>query len=51
MADHGVVGAIENPRLAAAVVAALVMWASRQMLWSMAAGVAVYTAIRLLLAA
>ena len=51
MADHGVVGAIENPRLAAAVVAALVMWASRQMLWSRAAGVAVYTAIRLLLAA
>jgi branched-subunit amino acid transport protein len=42
---------MENPRLAAAVVAALVMWASRQMLWSMAAGVAVFTAIRLLLAA
>jgi len=49
--DSGAVGAMENPRLAAAVVAALVMWASRQMLWSMAAGVAVYTAIRLLLAA
>lgn len=37
-----------NPRLGAAIVAALVMWRTRQMLWSMAAGVAVYTALRLL---
>jgi len=51
MVDSGVVGAIENPRFAAAIVAALVMLATRQMLWSMAAGVAVYTAIRLLVAA
>ncbi len=49
--DSGAVESIENPRLAAAIVAALVMWGSRQMLWSMAAGVAVFTAIRLLLAA
>jgi hypothetical protein len=32
-------------------VAAAVMWKSRGMLWSMAAGVTVYTALRLLLAA
>jgi branched-subunit amino acid transport protein len=37
-----------NPRLGAGIVAALVMWRTRGMLWSMAAGVAVYTALRLL---
>lgn len=36
-----------NHRLLAAVVAALVMWRTRSMLWSMAAGVAAYTALRL----
>ena len=48
MMDGTVLGAIENPRFAAALVAAAVMWVSRGMLWSMAAGVAVYTALRLL---
>jgi len=42
---------IENPRFGAALVAAIVMWTTRGMLWSMVAGVAVYTALRLLLAA
>jgi branched-subunit amino acid transport protein len=37
-----------NPRLGAGIVAALVMWRTRGMLLSMAAGVAVYTALRLL---
>jgi branched-subunit amino acid transport protein len=46
--DDGALGAVENPRFAAAIVAAIVMWASRQMLWSMAAGLAAYTAVRLL---
>jgi len=49
--DGGLLDAVENPRFAAAIVAATVMWLSRGMLWSMAAGVAVYTALRLLLAA
>ncbi len=51
MVDAGALSAIENPKLAAAIVAALVMWRTRQMLWSMAAGIAVYTAIRLVVAA
>ncbi len=51
MADASPLGALLSPRLIAAVVAAAVMWKSRQMIWSMAAGVAVYTGIRLLLAA
>ncbi len=37
-----------NPRLVAGIAAGLVMWRTRGMLWSMAAGVAVYTALRLL---
>jgi len=49
--DGSVLGAVENPRFAAALVAAAVMWISRGMLWSMAAGVAVYTALRLLFGA
>ena len=49
--DGSVLGALGNPRFAAALVAAAVMWVSRGMLWSMAAGVAVYTALRLLLGA
>ncbi len=44
-------GGLEIPRLAAALVAAAVMWRWRGMLWSMAAGVAVYTALRLMLTA
>jgi branched-subunit amino acid transport protein len=36
-----------NYRLLAAIVAALVMWRSRSMLWTMAAGLAVFTLLRL----
>jgi branched-subunit amino acid transport protein len=36
-----------NHRLLAAIAAALVMWKSRSMLWSMAAGLAVFTLLRL----
>ncbi len=36
-----------NHRLLAAIVAALVMWKSRSMLWSMAAGLAIFTLLRL----
>jgi len=49
--QSGLLGALENPRLAAALVAVAVMWASRSMLWAMAAGMAAYTVVRLLLAA
>ena len=42
---------LANPRLGAGLITALVMWRTRGMLWSMAAGVAVYTALRLWLAA
>jgi branched-subunit amino acid transport protein len=49
--DSGWLGAVENPRFLAALVAGVVMWMTRGMLWSMAAGVAVYTALRLLVAA
>jgi branched-subunit amino acid transport protein len=49
--DAGPLAAATHPRFIAAVVAALVMWRSRQMLWSMMAGIAAYTAIRLLLPA
>ena len=36
-----------NYRLVAAIVAALVMWKSRSMLWSMGAGLAAFTVLRL----
>jgi branched-subunit amino acid transport protein len=36
-----------NHRLLAALVAGLVMWKSRSMLWTMAAGLAVFTVLRL----
>ncbi len=36
-----------NHRLLAAAVAAIVMWKSRSMLWTMAAGLAVFTVLRL----
>ena len=36
-----------NHRLLAAIVAAIVMWKSRSMLWTMAAGLAVFTVLRL----
>ncbi len=36
-----------NFRLLAAVVAAIVMWKSRSMLWTMAAGLAAFTLLRL----
>jgi branched-subunit amino acid transport protein len=36
-----------NYRLLAAIVAALVMWKSRSMLWTMAAGLAAFTLLRL----
>lgn len=36
-----------NHRLLAAIVAAIVMWRSRSMLWTMAAGLAVFTVLRL----
>ncbi len=36
-----------NHRLLAAVVAALVMWRSHSMLWTMGAGLATFTALRL----
>ena len=36
-----------NHRLLAAIVAALVMWKSRSMLWTMAAGLAAFTVLRL----
>jgi branched-subunit amino acid transport protein len=36
-----------NHRLLAAIVAAIVMWKSRSMLWTMAAGLAAFTALRL----
>ena len=36
-----------NHRLLAAIVAAIVMWKSRSMLWTMAVGLAVFTVLRL----
>lgn len=36
-----------NHRLVAAAIAALVMWRTRGMLWSMAAGLVAFTALRL----
>jgi branched-subunit amino acid transport protein len=38
---------VDNPRLPAALVAGLVMWRTRGMLWALGAGVAVFTALRL----
>jgi branched-subunit amino acid transport protein len=37
----------DNFRLLAAIVAAIVMWKSRSMLWTMAAGLAAFTLLRL----
>jgi len=48
MADGHLALTPGNPRLGAGLVAALVMWRTRGMMWSMAAGVAAYTALRLL---
>jgi branched-subunit amino acid transport protein len=39
---------VGNHRLPAALVAGLVMWRTRGMLWALSAGIAVFTALRLL---
>jgi branched-subunit amino acid transport protein len=45
---HGVDLSLANPQWVAGLVAGVVMWRVRVMLWSMAAGLAAYTALRLL---
>jgi branched-subunit amino acid transport protein len=47
LADGHLTLALGNHRLLAALVAALVMWKSRNMLWTMAAGLAAFTLLRL----